>query len=382
MSEPSLKDPSPNPAYDNHEQIVRFVLDEDKGIIAYIAVHNTVLGPALGGCRIKKYASEEDALYDVLRLSRGMTYKNAMAGLPLGGGKAVIMADPDLEKTPELMQKFGECVESLNGSYVTAEDSGTTEEDMENIRKSTKHVTGLRPDYLKEHGFDTLGGNPSPLTALGCFEGIKAAVEHRYGQKKLTGLKASIQGVGAVGLNLAELLNSAGVELIIADINEMNIKKAKDVLTNVSVVRPDEIYDADADVFVPCALGGVLNDDTISQLHVDIIAGPANNQLAKPEHDEMLAAQNMLYVPDYVINSGGVICVGYEYFMTSGYNPYDFVLTEFSMTEHVCSIGDAVTQILNYAKNNHINTGAASDLLAREKFAKVEPSSKSHSTAA
>ncbi len=382
MTDPALQDPSTNPAYDNHEQVVRFVLDKEKNIVAYIAVHNTVLGPALGGCRIKKYASEEDALYDVLRLSRGMTYKNAMAGLPLGGGKAVIIADPQAEKTPELMQKFGACVESLSGSYVTAEDSGTTEEDMENIRKSTKHVTGLRPDYLKEHGYDNLGGNPSPLTALGCFEGVKAAVRQRYGRDELTGLKAAIQGVGAVGLSLAGMLQEAGVELFIADINEMNIAKAKEELDSVTVVRPDEIYDADVDLFVPCALGGVLNDETIARMQVDIIAGPANNQLATPEHDEKLAAQNIMYVPDYVINAGGVICVGYEYFMTSGFNPYDFDLTEESMEEHVRTIGDAVEQILTYAKNKHINTGTAADSLAEEKFESEGANSRSRSTAA
>ncbi|MEM6781249.1 MAG: Glu/Leu/Phe/Val dehydrogenase dimerization domain-containing protein [Pseudomonadota bacterium] len=381
MTQSTLQSPTDNPAFDNHEQVHRFVLDESKDIVAYIAVHNTALGPALGGCRIKKYASEADALYDVLRLSRGMTYKNAMAGLPLGGGKAVIIADPQTEKTPELMQKFGECVQSLNGAYVTAEDSGTTEEDMENILKSTSFVTGLRPALLKEKGFDTLGGNPSPLTALGCFEGIKAAVLHRYDRTDLKGLKASIQGVGAVGLSLAELLYSAGVELTIADINELNIKKATNVLKGVSVVRADEIYAVNAEIFVPCALGGVLNEDTIPQLTSEIIAGPANNQLAKSKHGEMLAAQNITYVPDYVINSGGVICVGYEYFMTSGHNPYELTLTEYAMTQHVCGIGNAVSEILSYAKTNHINPGKAADALAEEKFGSGT-NSKSQSSAA
>lgn len=355
-----------NSAYDGHEKVRRFELGD--GIVALIAVHNTNLGPSLGGCRIKTYATEGDALYDVLRLSRGMTYKNAMAGLPLGGGKAVIIADPVKQKTPELMVKFGECVESLGGAYITAEDSGSTEEDMEAIRESTSYVTGLSPDSLKEKGYATLGGNPSPLTAMGCFEGIKAAVTHRYGSADMSGLKAAVQGVGAVGLALAEYLKEAGVELMIADISEHNLKHAQAVLGNVTVVRPERIHEANAEIFVPCALGGVLNDSTVPNLNAQIVAGAANNQLKTKKHGEMLAQQDILYVPDYVINAGGVICVGYEYFMTSGQNPYDFTLTEESMVQHVRNIGKTVSDILAYAKDNHVPTHESADRLAEEKF--------------
>lgn len=364
----TVEELSNHSAYDHHEIVRRFVLDEDQGIVAIIAVHNTALGPSLGGCRIKTYASEDDAMYDVLRLSRGMTYKNAMAGLPLGGGKAVIIADPNTQKDAALMEKFGQAVDTLQGKYVTAEDSGSNEEDMANILKSTSHVTGLNPDLLKAKGYETLGGNPSPLTALGCFEGIKAAVLQRYDRHDLKGLRAAVQGVGAVGLALCELMKSAGMDLVITDINDLNLKKAQDILGAVEVVRPDEIYAADVDIFVPCALGAVLNDDTIPQIQADIIAGPANNQLTEVHHDEALAAQNITYVPDYVINAGGVICVGYEYCLTSGKNPYDFTLTEFAMTEHVCNIGKTVNDILVYARDNHINTGEACDKMAEAKF--------------
>lgn len=369
-------------AYDGHERVRRFVLDEERGIIAFIAVHNTALGPALGGCRIKTYKSEEAALYDVLRLSRGMTYKNALAGLPLGGGKAVIIADPFTQKDDALMQRFGQAVESLSGSYVTAEDSGTGEHDMEEVRRQTRHVTGLSPATLKAMGFSELGGNPSPVTATGCFEGIRAAVNHRFSSPDLTGLKAAVQGVGAVGLALAAMMREAGMEVIITDISEHNLKKATELLGAVTIVRPDEIYGADVDLFVPCAMGGVLNDETIPQITARIIAGPANNQLATPAQEERLAQQGIVYVPDYIINSGGVICVGYEYFMTSGHNPYGFTLTTRSMMEHVRGIGKTVDDILSYARDRHLLPGYAADKLAEGKFLQESSNPKSRSSSA
>jgi leucine dehydrogenase len=360
-----------NEAFDGHERVRRFVLDEGRGIVAFIAVHNTALGPALGGCRIKTYKSEDAALYDVLRLSRGMTYKNAMAGLPLGGGKAVILADPFSQKNDEVMERFGQAVESLSGSYVTAEDSGTSEHDMEVVRNHTRHVTGLSPQTLKGMAFSELGGNPSPVTAIGCFEGIKAAAAYRFSSTDLKGMKAAVQGVGAVGLALAVLMREAGMELTITDVSDTNLKKAKEELGAVKVVRPDEIYGADVDLFVPCALGGVLNDDTIPQITARIIAGPANNQLATPAHEERLAQNGVLYVPDYIINSGGVICVGYEYFMTSGFNPYGFTLTTRSMMDHVRGIGKTVGDILAYAGEQHLNPAFAADRMAEEKFSRA-----------
>ena len=359
------------PSYDDHEHVRRFEFDD--GIIAYIAVHNTNLGPALGGCRMMTYASEGEAINDVLRLSQGMTYKNAMAGLPLGGGKAVIIGNPRTQKTVDLMEQMGLAVESFEGAYVTAEDSGTGEEDMMAIAKNTEHVTGLPPEMLIDSGYGELGGNPSPLTALGCYHGLKETIAYRYeGQKKLSDMTVAVQGVGAVGLALCELLKQDGAKLIITDIHEDGLTYAKQVLGDVGVqiVAPDEIFGVEADIFAPCAMGGALNDETISQLKVDIIAGAANNQLLNSYHDKMVMGKDILYVPDYVINSGGVICVGYEYFRKSGYNPQDFNIERGSMVSHVERIGQTVRDILVEAKKRELPTGETADQLAEEKFLK------------
>lgn len=356
-------------SYDEHEQVRRFILDDD--IVGFIAVHNTNLGPALGGCRMRKYESEAEAINDVLRLSRGMTYKNAIAGLPLGGGKAVIIGDPHSQKTQELMQEMGIAVESFEGAYVTAEDSGTAEEDMVAIASHTEHVTGLPPEMLEGSEYGELGGNPSPLTALGCYHGIKAAIAHRYEEgRDLKDMTISVQGIGAVGLEICKLLKQDGASLIITDVNQDALKEAQKELDDVEVVAPDDIYKVEADIFVPCAMGGVLNDTTIDQLKVEIVAGAANNQLLSSHHDKMLAAKNILYVPDYVINSGGVICVGYEYFRKSGYNPQDFNIERGSMVDHVERIGKIVSDILEQAKERGLPTGETADLLAEEKFVK------------
>ena len=354
-------------SYDDHEQVRRFVLED--GLVAFIAVHNTNLGPALGGCRMKPYASEAEAIDDVLRLSRGMTYKNAMAALPLGGGKAVIIGNHRTQKTPELMQTMGAAVESFDGSYVTAEDSGTTEEDMVEIEKFTSHVTGLPPEKLEDSEYGELGGNPSPLTALGCYHGIRATVAKRYsGAKSLSGLTVAIQGAGAVGLEMAKLLKQDGAKLIIADISDEHLEMAKKELGDIDVVQPDEIFGVEADIFAPSAMGGILNDDTIKQLKVDIIAGAANNQLLKSHHDKVLFDKNILYIPDYVINSGGVICVGYEYFRKSNYNPQDFNIERSSMVHHVENIYQTVTDIIEMSQKNSAPTGETADKLAEEKF--------------
>jgi len=357
------------PSFDDHEHVRRFVLGDD--IVAFIAVHNTNLGPALGGCRMREYESEADALHDVLRLSRGMTYKNAMAGLPLGGGKAVIIGNPKTQKTEELMQEMGAAVQTFEGMYITAEDSGSTEEDMVEMAKETEFVVGLPPEMLTGSDYGELGGNPSPLTALGCYQGIKAAMKYRYGdEKSLKDMKVSIQGVGAVGLELAKLLNQDGAKIIIADISDENIALAQKAIKDVTVVGVDEIYEVEADIFAPCAMGGSLNDETIAQLKVDIIAGAANNQLMESHHDQMVQSKNMLYVPDYVINSGGVICVGYEFFRKSNYNPQDFNIERGAMVSHVERIGQIVTEILVESEKRGQATGETADQLAEERFLK------------
>ena len=353
-------------SYDSHEQVRKFTLEG--GLTAFIAVHNTNLGPALGGLRMRPYASERDAIHDVLRLSRGMTYKNAMAGLPLGGGKAVIIGDHRKDKTHELMVSMGQAVESLEGKYVTAEDSGTGEEDMVAIAEVTEHVTGLPPEMLAGKGFGELGGNPSPVTALGCYRGLQAAAKFKYGSADLSGLHAAVQGVGAVGLELCKLLKQDGVKLTVCDIDELSLAAAKEELGQVTIVPPEEIYAVDAQIFSPCAMGASLNDKSIPQLQAEIIAGAANNQLQKEYHDQMLADQNILYVPDYVLNAGGVICVGYEYFRKSEYNPIDFEITRERMIAHVETIGRNVEDVLVYARDHHLNPGEAADRLAEEKF--------------
>ncbi len=374
----ALKD---NHSFDHHETVRRIVLqgEDGAGLVAYIAVHNTALGPALGGCRMRAYGGEDEALTDVLRLARGMTYKNAMAGLPLGGGKAVIIGDFRTKKTEALMEEMGDAVEGMDGRYITAEDSGTTEEDMLAMSTRTEYVTGLPPEYLKGKDFGELGGNPSPLTALGVYQGIRSAVKEKSGNDSLRGLKVSIQGAGAVGLELCKLLKQDGVELFISDIDAGRIQDAKDSLGTVTVLSPDEIYQAEVDVFAPCAMGGILNDATIPLLKCGIVAGAANNQLLLPHHDQQLAERGILYVPDYVINAGGVICVGYEYFRKSGYNPLDFDITRESMVAHVERIGQTVTDVLQYAKENAMGTGEAADRLAEERFMEGLPLDKSSS---
>lgn len=357
-----------NSSFDNHETVRRFLLGPDSDTLAIVAVHNTNLGPALGGCRMYKYHSEEQALTDVLRLSRGMTYKNAMAGLPLGGGKAVIIGDFRKDKTDSMMEEMGDAVESFDGHYITAEDSGTSEDDMVAMSRRTEHVTGLPPEYFRGKDFGELGGNPSPLTALGVYRGIRAAVHHRYGGSSLQGLKVAVQGIGAVGLELCKLLRQDGVEIFMADVDAQRLKDAQAALDGGHIVGLDEIYEIEAEVFAPCAMGGILNDDTIPKLKAHIVAGAANNQLLKAHHDIQLLDKQILYVPDYVINSGGVICVGYEYFRKSGYNPLDFDISRESMVAHVERIGETVTEILEYAKREAIGTGEAADKLAEERF--------------
>ncbi len=355
--------------YDDHEQVRRFVLEG--GLVAFIAIHNTNLGPALGGCRMRAYDSEMDAINDVIRLSKGMTYKNAMAGLPLGGGKAVIIGNPETQKTKSLMQSMGEAVESFEGAYITAEDSGTTEEDMVAISSKTLHVVGLPPEALEGEEYGELGGNPSPLTALGCYHGIKAAIDFKDGhQNSLKGMTIAVQGVGAVGYEICRLLQQDEVHLIVTDIHEKSLERIKQDIPSVQTVAPDEIYSVEADIFVPCAMGGILNDDTIPRLKVGIVAGMANNQLQAQHHDKMLMDRGILYVPDYVINSGGVICVGYEFFRNSGYNPQDFDMTRSAMVNHVEGIGKVVMDVLTQARKRNLPTGQTADLLAEEKFLK------------
>jgi leucine dehydrogenase len=293
------------PDFDAHEEI-HFVTDEKCGLKAIIAVHSTHLGPAAGGARFWHYAKDADALTDALRLSRGMSYKNAMAGLPLGGGKSVILADEKRTKTPEMLHAFGKAVDGLGGRYVTAEDVGINVADMIEAARSTKFVAGL-PNSGKD-----VGGDPGPHTSLGVFLGIKAAVKRALGKDDLSGLHIAMQGAGSVATGVALHACAEGARLSIADVDQAKAQKLADA-TNGKVVSTDEVLGLEADVLSPNALGAIFNEQTIAALKVPVVAGGANNQLATPDDGERLHKRGILYSPDYVINAGGIINVCTEY---------------------------------------------------------------------
>lgn len=291
-----------SPDFANHEG-VHAVFDEKSGLKTIIAVHSTARGPAAGGCRMWAYPDANKALTDALRLSQGMSYKNAMADLPLGGGKAVIIGDARKDKTPALFEAFGRAVDSLGGKYWTAEDVGVAPTDLAHTARVTKYVAGLE-------GHPAASGDPSPVTAEGVFRGIRLCVERAF-DRDLTGVTIAIQGVGHVGACLAEKLHDAGARLIITDVNEAVLASVA-ARTGAEIVRPDAIFDVEADVFAPCALGGAINVDSLNRLKARVIAGGANNQLATPEIGRALFDQGRLYAPDYVINGGGIINVAAE----------------------------------------------------------------------
>jgi leucine dehydrogenase len=292
--------------FDNHESL-HYFHDDATGLRAIVAVHSTALGPAAGGSRRWVYASDSDALNDVLRLSRGMTYKNAVAELKFGGGKAVILANNATPKSRELFHAFGRAVDSLGGRYITAEDVGCSVEDMRWVREQTRFVSGL-----PQSGTDA-GGDPSPWTALGCFQGIEAAVRTRLGADSVKGLKVAVQGVGHVGIYLCRLLHEAGAELVVADVNSSNLKQVSNEMP-VTVVTPRDILFTDVDVLAPCALGNILTSVTIPKIKAKIVAGAANNQLSTAADGKRLMDRDILYAPDYVINAGGIISVAAEYY--------------------------------------------------------------------
>ncbi|HHW03793.1 MAG TPA: Glu/Leu/Phe/Val dehydrogenase [Thermoanaerobacterales bacterium] len=334
-----------------HEQIV-FCSDPAAGLKAIIAIHSTVLGPALGGLRMWNYRSEEEALIDVLRLSRGMTYKNAAMGLELGGGKAVIIGDPQKDKSPELFRAFGRFVESLGGRYITAEDVGTCEEDMYYIARETSHVLGLAGK----------SGNPSPVTAYGVFLGIKACAEWVFGSDDLRGRKVALQGLGHVGMEVARLLRESGAEVTAADIYPYRAKEAREKL-GIKIVEPEKIYDLPCDIFSPCALGAVINEDTVERFKCRIVAGAANNQLKDGSFAKRLKDRGILYAPDYIINGGGVISVAEE---LSGM-PYslDRVFRKLSV------IPARLKEIFALAVSEGITTAEAADRATEKRFEKV-----------
>ena len=293
------------PDFDAHED-VQFITDEQSGLKAIIALHSTHLGPAAGGARFWHYARDEEALTDALRLSRGMSYKNAMAGLPLGGGKTVILANAERTKTPELLHAFGKAVDHLGGRYVTAEDVGMSVTDMIEVARSTKFVAGL-PNSTGD-----VGGDPGPHTSLGVFLGIKAAVKQALGKDSVSGLHIALQGAGSVATGVALHACAEGAKLSIADVDQEKAQRLAE-RTGGSVVSPEDILGMEADLVSPCALGAILNEQTIAALKVPVVAGGANNQLATPQDGKRLHDRGILYAPDYVINAGGIINVCTEY---------------------------------------------------------------------
>ena len=297
--------PSGYPDFDAHEAL-HFVTDEKSGLRAIIAMHSTHLGPAAGGTRLWHYADDAEALTDALRLSRGMSYKNAMAGLPLGGGKAVVLADRDRTKTPEMLAAFGKAVDSLGGKYVTAEDVGMSVADMIAISKQTRFVAGLPAEGGE------VGGDPGPHTSLGVFLGIKAAVKRALGKDSLSGLHIALQGAGSVAGGVARHAAAEGARLSIADVDAARAQ-ALAAQTGGTVVGPETILGLEADVVSPCALGAILTEETIAALKTPIVAGGANNQLAAPGDGQRIHERGILYAPDYVINAGGIINVSTEY---------------------------------------------------------------------
>jgi len=329
-----------------HDQLV-FWSDVTSGYRGLIAIHDTTLGPALGGTRFWNYDSEAEAITDVLRLARGMTYKAAITGLALGGGKSVIIGDNHTTEREAIFRAHGRAVESLGGRYITAADVGTSVDDMEFLRKETEWVTGL-------HG---RSGSPAPITAFGVCQGIKACARFRYGQESLEGLHVVVQGLGHVGYHLCKHLVEEGARLSVADIEDDRTQKAVTDF-GATAVAPDEVYGIDADIFSPCALGAVINDDTLDRLHAAVVAGSANNQLEEARHGEALRRRNILYAPDYVANAGGLIDVAYE---EAGHSQQ----TNLKMVE---SISETLKRIFARADAENVPTNVIADRLAEEKL--------------
>ncbi|MEO0614077.1 MAG: Glu/Leu/Phe/Val dehydrogenase dimerization domain-containing protein [Pseudomonadota bacterium] len=329
-------------------QQVTLFEEVSSGLRAIVSVHDATLGPACGGCRVFPYDSLEAGLADVNNLARGMTYKNALGGIPFGGGKCVVFADPHTDKTPAMMRALGQAIDSLNGLYYTAEDSGMSEADIATIREVTPFAAGMRRSGV--------GGNPSPFTARGVWRGIEAAVRHRLGRSSLDGLTVGILGVGAVGMALAKHLHGAGAKLLVADVNVAALARAHQDF-GAQIVSIDDIYDQPMDVFAPCALGGSINPQTVHRLKASVIAGAANNQLVTPPMGTILHQRDILYAPDYVVNAAGVISVGLEIQGT---------WTDAALTDRIDGIGETLDHLFQRAKAENRPTHEIADMMAQD----------------
>ena len=340
-----------HPSFDAHEGVHAFH-DAESGLKCIIAVHSTALGPAAGGCRMWNYASGDAMLTDALRLSQGMSFKNAMADLPLGGGKSVIWGDPRKDKSEALFRAFGRAVDSLNGSYYTAEDVGIDTSDMAMVRRETRYVAGLDEGAAAS-------GDPSPITARGVYLGIREVAKRLYGTDDLSGRTVAVQGVGSVGAHVCEYLAKDGAKLVISDIDQVALKDVS-TSTGATIVQPDDIYDAEADIFSPCALGAVINEKTLDRLRVKGVAGAANNQLVVPEMGEFLRRKGILYAPDYVINGGGIINVAAE---ISGNYSRDWV--DGKLARLIETLGEVLDEALSTGQP----ANAVADRIARQRIA-------------
>lgn len=341
----------------DYEQVV-VCQDKQSGLKAIIAIHDTTLGPALGGTRMWTYATEEEAFEDALRLAKGMTYKNAAAGLNLGGGKTVIIGDPRQDKNEAMFRAFGRYIQGLGGRYITAEDVGTTVEDMDIIYSETDYVTGISPAFGSS-------GNPSPVTGYGVYVGMKAAAKEAFGTDSLEGKRVAVQGVGNVAYAMCRHLHEEGAKLIITDINKEAVQRAVEEF-GAEAVDPADIYSVDSDIYAPCALGATINDETISQLKAKVIAGAANNQLKETRHGDIVQEMGIVYAPDYVINSGGVINVADELL---GYNRERAL-------KKVETIYDSISTIFEISKRDQIPSYKAADRMAEERIETMRRSRK------
>ncbi len=344
-----------SPDFEGHEGVHSF-FDEKTGLKSIIAIHSTARGPAAGGCRMWDYASSEAALTDALRLSRGMSFKNAMADLDFGGGKAVIIGDSRSQKTPELFEAFGRAVDSLNGQYWTAEDVGVSPSDLESTRKTTRYVAGLE-------GHAAASGDPSPVTAEGVFRGVRLCVERAL-KRDLTGVRVAIQGVGHVGAYLAEKLHAAGAILTIADVNQAALAEVA-AKTGATIVPTDAIFDVEADVFAPCALGGAISAATLPRLKVKVIAGGANNQLADAMIGQSVFDRGILYAPDYVINGGGIINVAAEIRALEAGGAFDGAWVATKLDRLAQTLGEVIDQSIGEKRPANL----VADEIARARIA-------------
>lgn len=337
------------------EQVI-YCHDSKVGLKAIIALHSTALGPATGGVRMWNYASESEALYDVLRLSQGMSFKASVAGLNWGGGKAVIIGDPKGPKNPKMLERFGEFVERLGGQYITAKDVGIGAEDLKVIKRKTQHILGI-------DGEPGSSGNPSPATAFGVYHGMKACAQHAFKSESLKGLRVALQGLGSVAYSLLDYLTQEGAIVVGCDIDPATVDRAFKKY-GIEIVSPEAIYDVKCDIFSPHALGATLNSTTIHRLKAKIIAGAANNQLATPEDGDELHRRGLVYAPDYVINAGGLINIYYE-------NPQKGEYSKSRAYDHIAQIGQTLTALLKRSEEEKMPTYIIADRMAKERIEKA-----------